>query len=220
LAHQIRNYSNFTWVNGSFILDWLIHNLDVCCWVKNAWPVQAQGQGGRQVRTDPDQLIDHYGVEYEFADGTRLFAQGRHIASCWGFFGDVIHGSHGCAELGEGITNPRIFRGFKRAPAALTWQFQGTPRSAYQDEHDLLFDAIRKDLPYNESERCAYAAMTGILGRMAAESGQLISWDEALASDLQLAPGLEQMTMQSPPPVTPDAAGKYPVALPGITEAF
>ena len=50
LEHQIRNYSNFTWVNGSFILDWLIHNLDVCCWVKDAWPVKAQGQGGRQVR--------------------------------------------------------------------------------------------------------------------------------------------------------------------------
>ncbi len=50
LEHQIRNYSCYTWVNGSFILDWLIHNLDVCCWVKDAWPVQAQGQGGRQVR--------------------------------------------------------------------------------------------------------------------------------------------------------------------------
>ena len=78
LAHQIRNYSCFTWLNGSFLLDWLIHNLDVCCWVKDAWPVSAQGQGGRQVRTEPDQLFDHYAVEYTFPDGTRLFAQGRH----------------------------------------------------------------------------------------------------------------------------------------------
>ena len=101
LEHQIRNYSNFTWVNGSFILDWLIHNLDVCCWVKDAWPVKAQGQGGRQVRTQADQLFDHYAVEYEFADGTRLFAQGRHIANCWGFFGDVIHGSKGMRRAGR-----------------------------------------------------------------------------------------------------------------------
>jgi len=89
LAHQIRNYSCFTWLNGSFFLDWLIHNLDVCCWVKNAWPVSAQGQGGRQVRTEPDQLFDHYSVEYTFGDGTRLMAQGRHIGGCWDFFGDV-----------------------------------------------------------------------------------------------------------------------------------
>jgi predicted dehydrogenase len=92
LAHQIRNYCNFTWLNGSFLLDWLIHNLDVSCWVKGAWPVSAQGQGGRQVRTDTDQLFDHYAVEYSFADGTRLLAQGRHIAGCWDYWGCTIHG--------------------------------------------------------------------------------------------------------------------------------
>ena len=57
LAYQIQNYSCFTWVNGSFLLDWLIHNLDVCCWCKDAWPVAAQGQGGRQVRTDAGSVV-------------------------------------------------------------------------------------------------------------------------------------------------------------------
>ncbi len=223
MEHQIRNYSCYTWVNGSFLLDWLIHNLDVCCWVKDAWPVQAQGQGGRQVRDTlghKDQLFDQYAVEYEFPDGTRLFAQGRHIANCWGFFGDVIHGSKGCAVLGEGITDPKIYKGFKPDPAAVTWQFQGDKGDHYQTEHDLLFHAIRKDLPYNESQRCAYAAMTGILGRMAAETGQLITWDEALASNLELAPGLDDYTLKSEPPVKPDANGDYPVAMPGITIQF
>jgi len=60
LGYQITNYSNFTWLNGSFMVDWLIHNIDVCCWVKNGWPVSVQGMGGRQVRQDPDQLFDHY----------------------------------------------------------------------------------------------------------------------------------------------------------------
>jgi predicted dehydrogenase len=223
LEHQIRNYSNFTWVNGSFILDWLIHNLDVCCWVKDAWPVKAQGQGGRQVRDTldaKDQLFDHYAVEYEFPDGTRLFAQGRHIANCWGFFGDVIHGTKGCGVLGEGITDPKLYKGHKTDSANAIWQFPGDKGDHYQREHDLLFDAIRKDLPYNESQRCAYAAMTGILGRMAAETGQEITWDEALASNLELAPGLDQMTMQSEPPVKPDANGNYPVAMPGVTTDF
>lgn len=216
LQHQIRNYSCFTWTNGSFILDWLIHNLDVCCWVKGAWPVKAQGQGGRQVRTKKDQLFDHYAVEYEFADGTRFFAQGRHIANCWGFFGDVIHGSSGSAVLGEGIPNPRIYPEHQHGTAQPTWERKGQYGSAYQKEHDLLFEAIRKDTPYNESERCAYAAMTGILGRMAAETGQLITWDDALASNVQLAPGLEEFTLQSEAPVKPDADGNYPIALPGL----
>jgi predicted dehydrogenase len=220
LGHQIRNYSCYTWLNGSFLLDWLIHNLDVCCWVKDAWPVSAQGQGGRQVRRFPDQLFDHYAVEYRFPDGTRLFAQGRHMAGCWGFFGDIIHGAQGSGVLGEGITEPRLFNGHEQTDENQIWNYQGPPSNAYQVEHDLLFDAIRNDRPYNETERCAYAAMTGILGRMAAESGKEITWEEALASDQVLAPGLAEMSMDSVPPVTPDEEGNYPVAMPGFTKVL
>jgi predicted dehydrogenase len=220
LAHQIQNYSNFTWLNGSFILDWLIHNLDVCCWCKDAWPVSAQGQGGRQVRTKPDQLFDHIAVEYSFADGTRLFAQGRHMQNCWGFFGDVIHGTKGSALLGEGVPQPRIYKGHQQTSANVIWQFEGPRGSGYQVEHDLLFDAIRENKPYNETERCAYAAMVGILGRMAAESGQTIKWEEAMASNLELAPGLDQYTMDSEAPVKPDAKGDYPIAKPGVTKVL
>jgi len=221
MAHQMRNYSCYTRLNGSFILDWLIHNPDVCCWLKGAWPVSAQGQGGRQVRDKPDQLFDHYAVEYTFADGTRLFAQGRHMANCWGFFGDVIHGSSGSGVLGEGITEPRLYKSHDRTAANQIWEYKGPPCNHYQREHDLLFEAIRKDQPYNESERCAYAAMTGILGRMAAESGKKVTWEEALASNLEQAPGLEDIaTLEGPAPVKPDADGRYPIAMPGLSKAF
>ncbi len=221
LAHQIRNYSCFTWVNGSFILDWLIHNLDVSCWCKDAWPVSAQGQGGRQVRDAKDQLFDHYAVEYSFADGTRLFAQGRHMHNCWGFFGDVIHGTTGCAVLGEGINDPKVFKGHKAENDKIIWRYDGPPWNHYQYEHDLLFDAIRNDTPYNEAERSAYAALTGILGRMAAESGKEVTWEQALNSDLVLAPGLEKLqSLDDPAPVQPDAEGNYPIAMPGFTNVL
>ena len=219
LAHQIRNYSCYTWLNGSFLLDWLIHNLDVCCWVKDAWPVSAQGQGGRQVRTEADQLFDHYAVEYSFADGTRLFAQGRHQANTWGFFGDVIHGAKGSAVLGEGITNPKIFNSHVQTQANQIWEYQGPPCNHYQWEHDLLFEAIRQDKPYNETERCARAAMVGILGRMACESGKMVTWEEALNSNLSLA-DVDKLKWDGPAPVVPDKDGRYPVAVPGMTKAF
>ncbi|UCG49594.1 MAG: Gfo/Idh/MocA family oxidoreductase, partial [Phycisphaerales bacterium] len=220
MGHQIRNYHSYTWVNGSFLLDWLIHNLDVCCWCKDAWPISAQGQGGRQVRTHPDQLFDHYSIEYTFPDGTRMQAQGRHMDNCWGFFGDIIHGTKGSAVLGEGIPHPRIFKDYLQKPENQIWLYEGPRHYQYQHEHDLLFDAIRKDKPYNETERSAYAAMTGILGRMAAESGQMITWEQAMASDLVLAPGIENYTMDSDPPVMPDENGQYPVAMPGRTKVL
>jgi predicted dehydrogenase len=220
LSHQIRNYSNFTWLNGSFIVDWLIHNIDVCCWVKDAWPVSVQGMGGRQVRRDPDQLFDHYAAEYTFDDGTRMFAQGRHISKCYDFFGDIIQGATGSAILGEGQSNPRLFKGHKQTSENLIWRHQGPPCDAYQNEHDLFFAAIRKDTPHNETERCAKSCLTAIMGRMACESGRQITWDEALASNLELAPGLANLKWTDPAPVMPDAQGSYPVAMPGQSTAL
>jgi len=220
LAHQIANYSCFTWLNGSFLEDWLIHNLDVCCWAKNAWPVSVQGMGGRQVRQEPDQLFDHYTAEYSFADGTRLLAQGRHMTNCWDFFGNLLHGTRGSGILGEGQPRPRLYRDWRPAAENLAWSYTGPACDPYQAEHDLLFNAIRNDLPCNETERCAKACFTAILGRMACESGKRVTWDEAFASTTELAPGLDHYTLDSTPPVVPDAAGRYPLALPGQTPPF
>ena len=221
LAHQIANYSCFTWLNGSFIVDWLIHNIDVCCWVKNAWPVSVQGMGGRQVRTDADQLFDHYGAEYTFSDGTRLFAQGRHINKCHDFFGDIIHGATGSAVFGEGQPKPRLYKGHRQTSEHLVWEYKGPPCDHYQREHDLLFDAIRKNKPCNETERSAKSCLTAIMGRMACESGALITWDEALASNVELAPGLEQISsLSDSAPVLPAADGRYPIAMPGRTQVL
>lgn len=222
LEHQIANYSCFTWLNGSFIVDWLIHNIDVCCWVKNAYPVSVQGMGGRQVRKDKDQLFDHYMAEYTFPDGTRLIAQGRHISQCYDFFGDIIHGTTGCAVLGEGIPKPLIYKSHKSTTENVIWKYTGAPCDAYQREHDLLFDAIRNDKPYNETERCAKSCFTAIMGRMACESGKLVTWEEAFNSNLELAPGLDNYTIDSPPPESarPDENGNYPIAMPGSTKAF
>jgi len=218
LSHQIRNYSNFTWINGSPLLDWLIHNLDVCCWAKDAYPVVAQGQCGRRVRQDKDQIYDQYAVEYAFADGTRFHAQGRFVQDAWGCFQATIHGTTGCAIFGEGIGQPRIYRGHNPEARNMIWEYTGPEfRGEYQAEHDVLFDAIRNDKPHNETERCAFTTMTGILGRLACDSGQRISWDDAFKSEKSLA-NVEALTsFDSPAPVQPDENGDYPFPVPGQT---
>ncbi len=222
LAHQIQNYSCFTWLNASFFVDWLIHNIDVCCWAKDALPVSAQGQGGRQTRTQPDQMYDHYTVEYFFADGSRMLAQGRHMDGCYGIFSDFAHGSKGSAVIMErlGRPAPRIYKNQNQIPENETWRFSGTAPNPYQTEHDLLFDAIRQDKPYNETQRAADATTASILGRVAAFSGKMVTWQQIVDSDLELAPGLDDCTMQSEAPVQPNAEGRYPVAVPGVTKVI
>jgi predicted dehydrogenase len=220
VGHQIRNYSCFTWLNGSFLLDWLIHNLDVCCWAKGSYPVKAQGMGGRQTRTAKDQLYDHYGVEYTFADGTKLYAQGRHQNNTWGCFQSTIQGQTGCAHIGEGVVNPKIYKGWNFDKNNLLWEYKEKEKDQYQIEHDDLFAAIRNDTPLNETERCVNSAFVGILGRMACESGGELTWEEAFKSDISLAPDLDKLTLDGPAPVMPDKDGNYPIAMPGQTKVI
>jgi len=65
---------SFLWASGGLFMDCLIHNIDECCWVKDAWPVRAQGSGGRLYRgKNIGQNFDHYSIGYTSADGARLF---------------------------------------------------------------------------------------------------------------------------------------------------
>ena len=82
----------------------------------------------------------------------------------------------------------------------------------------MLFDAIRTGKPHNETEYAAASTMTAILGRMATYSGQVVTWEDAIASDLALVP--DPLTWDSEPPIHPDADGNYPVAMPGITKVL
>ena len=220
LQHQLRNFNNFIWLSGSPMVDWLIHNLDVCCWAKGAYPVSAQGQSARHVRQIQDQLFDQYYVEYTFPDGTRLLTQGRYITGTWNCFQSTIHGTTGCAILGESVSNARIFRGHNPTSGNMIWEYTGPPyRNPFQVEHDVLFDAIRNDKPHNETEYTALATMVGVLGRMVAHSGQLITWEDALNSDRSLA-NVDALTFDGPAPVMPDENGNYPIPIPGQTEVL
>jgi hypothetical protein len=87
----------------------------------------------------------------------------------------------------------------------------------YLNEWNDLMDAIRNDKPYNEVERGVKASLVTSLGRMAAHTGQEITYDDILNSDHEFAPGVDKLTMSSPAPLVADADGKYPIPAPGIT---
>ncbi len=218
LAHQIRNFYSFSWLNGGYFVDWAIHHVDVACWAKGAWPVEAHGMGGRIVRDEPDQMWDHYSVEYTFADGTKLFVFARHMPGCWNQAGDYAHGTRGAARIMLNFARPAsaLFKDHRMRREDLVWTYEGPRPNPYQRELDVLVEAIRSDKPHNEAERCAYACLTVLMGRTAAWTGKLVRRDELLASDQRLAPDVDRMAWETPPPVQPDADGRYPIARPGI----
>jgi len=211
LEYQVGNWYYFTWLSGDFIVEQSVHDYDLALWImKEETPVSCQGLGGRLVRTGADygHIYDHFYVEYKYASGARIYTEHRHIPKCWSQFGAEVAGSKGQAGV---ISKQRAYiqlHGEDRP----SWRDRESGNS-YQIEHDRLFEAIRKDLPHNEAQRGAHASLLAIMGRMAAYTGQELSWNDALASETNLV--TEAETWDGKSTILPDADGRYPVDIPG-----
>ena len=221
LMYQIKNFHGFLWASGGCFSDFLIHNIDECCWMKNAWPVSAKGSGGRTYRGDyVDQNFDTYSVEYTFGDGTKMFLEGRNIDGCQQEFASYAHGSKGCAVISSNSHSParcRIYKGQKFTRNDLVWAFPQPEPDPYQVEWDDLIHAIRKDKLYNEVRRGAEASLVTSMGRMAAHTGQLVTFDDMLDCKTEFAPDVDKLTLASAAPILIDTKSKrYPFPQPGI----
>lgn len=220
LAFQIQHPVCFNWLTGGFFVDWHCHNVDVACWAKGAWPVSAQAMGGR-CYAEAGNLFDHYAVEYTFADGAKLFAFSRHMNGCWQTYSDYAHGSQGSAVIMQDLSqpNPRIYKSQRMIDEDLVWSFGQPDPNPYQAEWQLLLDAIRQNTPHNEARRAGEAELATLMGRAAAHTGQMVTWDEVLHSDFQYVADVGGMTFDTPAPIQTDAAtGIYPAPMPGITQ--
>src|SRR5207237_2947073 len=83
LHYQIQRFHSFLWASGGAFSDFLIHNIDECCWMKDAWPVKAQAAGGRHYRGNTiGQNFDVYSVEYTFPDGPKRLLEGGNLDGC------------------------------------------------------------------------------------------------------------------------------------------
>jgi len=211
MEYQMRNWYYFNWLCGDHITEQHIHNLDVGNWVKQAYPIRASGMGGREVRNGKDhgEIFDHHFVEYEYADGSIMSSQCRHIKGCANRVSEAFHGTNGSAP------KPGVIK--TRSGYTIMNHNDKKDKNPYQVEHDLLFEAVAKgEYKYADAENGAKATMTSILGRMATYSGQTIEWEDAINSTIDLSPA--KYDWNANPQVMPDANGYYPIPVPGVTK--
>ena len=221
LLYQIKMFHGFLWASGGCYSDFLIHNIDECCWMKDAWPVSATASGARTYRGDfIDQNFDVYSVEYTFADGSKFFLEGRNLDGCKSEFASYAHGTKGSAVISTAAHSPakcRIYKGQKlNSRKDLVWAVPQPEANPYQLEWDDLIDAIRKDHSYNEVKRGVEASLVTSMGRMAAHTGQVVTFDDILNCTHEFAPDLAKLTMNGAAPLQTLPNGKYPVPQPGI----
>ncbi len=222
LMYQIQQFHGFLWASGGCYSDFLIHNIDECCWMKDAWPIKAAGTGARTYRDDYiDQNFDTYSVEYtvrrrrqadarrpehpRLQPGVRQLRPGHQ-----GLGGHLARARHTPAHS-------RIYKGQKMTRSDVVWAGPQPEPNPYQLEWDDLIDAIRKDKPYNEVKRGAEASLVTSMGRMAAHTGQVITFDEMLDCNHEFAPTVDKLVIDGPAPLQVDPKlGHYPWPEPGI----
>jgi predicted dehydrogenase len=222
LLYQVQRFHSFIWASGGCFSDFYIHGIDNCCWMKNAWPVEAQALGGRHFRGDSiDQNFDAYAVEYTFADGTKFFYDGRCMPGCEQIYHTFAHGTKGSAiisKTGDCGGLSCIFSGQSPTRDGKLWEAQvdAAEQSPYQNEWNDFVEAIRNDKPYNEARRGVEASLVTSMGRMAAHTGKIITYEDMLNCKHEMAPDLDKFTFDSPAPLQAGPDGKYPVPQPGI----
>jgi len=213
MEYQMRNWYYFNWLCGDHIAEQHIHNLDIANWVKQSYPVEAQGMGGRQVRIGKDfgEIYDHHFVKFGYADGSTIYSQCRHIKGCMNKVTEDFTGTNGSAP------KPGVL--LTRSGHAILDYKEKEELSPFQIEHNVLFDAIANgEFKFANAEYGAKSSMTSIMGRMASYSGKHIKWDEAINSEISLMP--PKLAWDADPLVLPGEDGLYPAAIPGVTKVI
>ncbi|MCK6476807.1 MAG: Gfo/Idh/MocA family oxidoreductase [Phycisphaerales bacterium] len=183
LEYQMRNWLYYTWLSGDHIVEQHIHNLDVMNWAMGGPPAKVWGTGGRQVRTEVPRyghIFDHFGLEYEYPNGVVGHSWCRQIDGTKGDVKEVIIGTDG--EL-------RTTSGYAEIVGKNPWKFTGKQANPYRQEHVDLIQSIEAGKPLNEAKRTAESTLTAIMGRMAAYTGQEVTWEFVTKqSQLKLGP--------------------------------
>ena len=201
---QIRNWYNFGWLCGDSLVEQAVHSVDKVAWaMKDAPPVSCVATGGRQIPAKGGNIFDHFEVNYLYPNNVRAFVACRQMEGCYNENSDYILGTKGSATIGRGPL-PRI-EGQKK------WTFQGTKYDMYQAEHDALFASIRQGKPLNDGARMVTSTMLAIMGRMAAYTGQQVTWDQAMNSKERLGPDKVEWNMSLP---------VAPMSLPGVNKVI
>jgi predicted dehydrogenase len=202
--YQLRNWLYYNWLSGDHITEQAVHSLDMMVWaLGDETPLSCVGTGGRQVRTEPKfgHVYDHFAIVYDFEGGKKGFHFSRQQFNCANSYAVEVMGNKGKAIVD-------CIRNVHEIKAAENWRYRGDANDMYQTEHDELFAAIRRGETISDAFM-AQSTMLAIMGRMAAYTGQTITWEDAMNSQEKLGPDDYSWTLNHPVSEVPK---------PGITE--
>lgn len=173
IEYQIYNWMHFVWLSGDQITEQAVHNIDFMNWLMDSAPESAYGNGGRFTRPDDSEMWDGMAIDYVYPGNRFISFKCQQIPGAATENETVIYGSKGYAKV-YGI-NAGSF--IYDSEGKEVWSMKGDIGAAYQQEHKDLVDSIRSSTPIVELAETAKSSLTAVMGRLAAYTGQKVTWD-------------------------------------------
>lgn len=207
------------WVGSGHMVDNLIHQIDECCWLMDAWPVSCHGSGGREVGSnDHGQNMDIYSLEYTFPNGKKAFCGFRRVLNGHNEFATFVHCSKRAGQFSGSVHKATVhmFKGQQISKDQIAWSPKPDKHNPWDYEWIDFIDSIRNDRPHNEARRAVSADFAALMGRAAAHTNQLVTWDQITNSGFQFCEYLDDLNYDSPPPVKANKDGYFLAPQAGI----
>jgi predicted dehydrogenase len=192
-----RRLRNWVWdrvLSGDIIVEQNIHVIDVTNWVLDGHPVKVCASGGRAGRMDDGDCWSHFNAVYTYDNDVHIsFASTQFGKAAWGVKMQYS-GSHGVAEANYGAPvringeNPWEFAGIGRPKDvsfddAVTGRFSGALDDADSNKQKAFIESITSGKFLNEAKLGAESALTAIMARDAAYTGEEVTWENVLKSE-------------------------------------
>lgn len=161
--------------SGDIIVEQACHGLDVLNWFAGAHPLRAQGAGGRRARTFGDNS-DHFEIVYEYPGGLKGILLASQLPPAP--YADVKEQFFGTKRVIE--TARTYFRWMEAGKPG--WHRTESKREISIDAVEAFFTSIVEKKPVKMAQSSADSTLTAILGRMAAQLGRAVTWDEMMKS--------------------------------------
>ncbi len=207
---QIKNWYNYTWLGGGGLVEQAVHSVDKIGWVMgDQSPLSCRATGGLAAPQLGGNIFDHYHVAYEYPNNVWAHLGSRKTPGCFNENADFVRGTEGTLVIGRG-SDPYI----ENNKGEKIWKYRESrdgDKNMYQVEHDDLFKSIRNGNFINDGDRMIHSTMMAIMGRMSAHTGQLITWEQAMAANEDLYVNEGGLSWD-------ESYEPHPVPTPGITE--
>ncbi|MSR41707.1 MAG: Gfo/Idh/MocA family oxidoreductase [Phycisphaerales bacterium] len=197
MEYQIYNWMHFIWLSGDQITEQAVHNIDCIHWVMGGPPTRAFASGSRWQRPEDSEMWDSFSIDYEWADGKVCSLQCRHWPNSTVDCNNVVYGSKGTATI-RAFSDGSVIH--DRSGKEL-WKTKGDIGAAYVAEHKALVASIAEGKPIVELRQTAESSLMAVMGREAAYSGTVTTWDfMTKESKLALFPSSIDLQGSAPTP--------------------